>query len=337
MAINESVLDIISGKAMVDTSTQLLDNTLATINMKMKKKEQQQLATLRSQQIQQASMELAELEKGAYNRNLKLQLEENRNAFMLENQQDMLEMEKDKARFEYIGAKEEAFNDIMDRLISAPDNATQKKYLQEHANELPPNVVEEFGKGNWDDPVYRRQTSEAWSKNQDYMRESMLQREKAQYDALTGSGRKPTYSNNVSAITSYLNKSLGVGGENVAAGIAAASIELKDRLINEGYRGEMPMVIAEKAANLYNNNKEKYQTEGNWFSDDKVDMTKLMNDVYVDMTGQGTSSNDVEDKRPWRKYGVSDADWEATRNDPVNKKYSDKQLLETWAKDRGYL
>jgi hypothetical protein len=97
MAISESVLDIISGKAMADTSTQLLDNTLATIDSRIRQKQAEQLHTMRNQQIKQASAEMAEWQRGAYNRELEARILEHRNARALETVQETMDREEQMA------------------------------------------------------------------------------------------------------------------------------------------------------------------------------------------------------------------------------------------------
>jgi len=330
MAISESVLDIISGKAMVDTSNQLLDNTLATINMNMKKREQQQLSTMRNQQIQQASMELAELEKGAYTRKLQRQIAEREAAHTLENFDQNKAMQQDMAEYQHIAAKGQAADEVFDRILQAPDDASMKMLLDQEGHILPEEMQTALRNTNRDNPAEWKKIQDRAILDREYLQKLSLERMKAAGAASKGKVTNIGFASNQSMLKA-IKDNYGLG-EKEANSVLEVSSDIMKAYGDQGFR-KHGVAVAEAVAATLAQNPDRYIVDNpGIFTGDSLNMEQLRIDTMANLEGGAKSISPTDEDKPWSLYGYSDEEWEMFVN--KNSSYSEQELLDHLAKTR---
>lgn len=303
MAWDQKTLKYISGEAGFDMSTQLLDNTLATINNKMKQREQQQLGELRAMQIEETGMMLSELKKQADIRDFESQLRRKTAIDALNNFEADQAMARQMQNFEYATAQADARFSIYDQLLGATDTASRNSVLDNAAGILEPSEVAEIR----DIPV----GSARWNKKVNQMIQDREHQQKmAQIIAKESYSAPPAikYGANIEARVGALEKQ-GVNEKH-----AKAVTTLTDGMSREGF-GD-PSLLDDLARDLYLADKERYTSPipGKW-TGSQFDRFTMKQDIMNAIKGEPLEPKMTAEQSaaPWVEFKKTREQWEETK------------------------
>lgn len=333
MAIDQKTLSYISGKHALDTTNQLLDNTLATINNGVQLKNQAQLHQMRNLEIKQTMAEMAEFEKDAYNRGLQRELLRKKGEFDIANFEQVAEMQLESTRNAFINSEKEAQDDVIDMWLNAPDNDAAQLILEQHGGHLPTGIHAMLAETDKSNSAAMAKLLPKLITDREHEQAKELKRIEAAGRAASSGTIKAKGSASNMAVA--LQNNLGVSDSSIAMDLAETASQVSEDFKNYNINAK-PMDVAKYMWKLAEENPEQFWENPNassWnpFSSRGQLNTDLLSRVAMEKIYQNGGvpyihAADANQPEPWEVIGMSPANWNQLKQDYPNK--SDAELVQ---------